>query len=125
MALGIAFQLSDDIMDFISTEEELHKHPGQDMKLGVYTLPVLFALQEGDRSTELAALLAQGPPEGERLTQALEIVREEGSMRLAREAVHGRRPQGRPPRCWLEPGKARDALVHIAEFIAERCGADV
>src|SRR5207248_7523453 len=44
-ALGMAFQLSDDIMDVISSEEELHKEPGQDMKLGVYTLPVLYGLE--------------------------------------------------------------------------------
>src|SRR5437870_13354966 len=42
MALGMAFQLSDDIMDFTASEEELGKQPGQDIRQGVYTLPVLF-----------------------------------------------------------------------------------
>src|SRR5207253_7397023 len=73
MALGMAFQLSDDIMDVISTEEELRKKPGQDMKEGVYTLPVLYALQRGARAEELASLLAEGPPDGDRLERALEI----------------------------------------------------
>src|SRR5438093_2744181 len=40
-AAGLGFQLSDDIMDVISTERELGKEPGVDMKEGVYTLPVL------------------------------------------------------------------------------------
>jgi heptaprenyl diphosphate synthase len=47
LALGMAFQLSDDIMDIISTEEELQKPPGQDIREGVYTLPVLYALSGG------------------------------------------------------------------------------
>ncbi len=125
MALGMAFQLSDDIMDFISTEEELHKQPGQDMKLGVYTLPVLYALQDGEGAAELAALLGQGPPEGERLSRALEIVRRDGSMRRARESVTDAvRRAGRLAE-QVEVGRARDALLHITQFIAERCGAEV
>ena len=43
-ALGMAFQLSDDIMDITSSQLELGKEPGQDLKEGVYTLPVLHAL---------------------------------------------------------------------------------
>src|SRR5436190_7538089 len=65
MALGMAFQLSDDIMDVVSTEAELRKEPGQDIREGVYTLPVLYALQDEEKG-ELAALLADGPLEDER-----------------------------------------------------------
>ena len=124
MALGLAFQLSDDIMDVISTAEELGKEPGVDMKLGVYTLPVLYALQDGERSEELAALLSEGPPSGERLSRALEIVRQDGSLNRARAAV--RTEFGRAKRLadGLPEGKTRDALIHIAEFTAIRCGAD-
>jgi len=44
-------------------------------------------------------------------------------MRLAREAVTDAVRRAGRLAAGLEPGKARDALVHIAEFIAERCGA--
>src|SRR5439155_1041481 len=37
-SLGLAFQLSDDLMDITSTQLELGKEPGTDMKEGVYTL---------------------------------------------------------------------------------------
>jgi heptaprenyl diphosphate synthase len=123
MALGMGFQLSDDIMDVISTEEELRKQPGQDMREGVYTLPVLYALDDGARGEELAELLAPGPPTGERLQRALELVRQDGSLSRAREAVSRevRRAKGLGDR--LEPGRARDAMLHMAEFIAVRCGA--
>ena len=40
-SLGMAFQLSDDIMDLTASQLELGKEPGTDMKEGVYTLPVL------------------------------------------------------------------------------------
>jgi heptaprenyl diphosphate synthase len=122
-ALGLAFQLSDDIMDVISSEEELHKQPGQDMKLGVYTLPVLYALQDGRDGQELASLLSDGPPSGDRLARALELVRSDGSLGRAREAVFRSVDRARKLADSLAPGPAREALVHIADFLADRCGA--
>jgi heptaprenyl diphosphate synthase len=123
LALGLAFQLSDDIMDVISTEEELHKQPGQDLKLGVYTLPVLYALRDGEAGRELSALLSEGPPSGDRLSRALEIIRADGSLDRAREAVSGSVRRARRLAGGLAPGPAREALEHIAEFLAIRCGA--
>jgi heptaprenyl diphosphate synthase len=123
LALGLAFQLSDDIMDVISTEEELHKQPGQDLKLGVYTLPVLYALRDGEAGRELTALLSEGPPSGDRLSRALEIIRADGSLDRAREAVSGSVRRARKLAGGLAPGPAREALEHIAEFLAVRCGA--
>jgi heptaprenyl diphosphate synthase len=123
LALGLAFQLSDDIMDVISTEEELHKQPGQDLKLGVYTLPVLYALRDGEAGRELTALLSEGPPSGDRLSRALEIIRADGSLDRAREAVSGNVRRARKLAGGLAPGPAREALEHIAEFLAVRCGA--
>jgi heptaprenyl diphosphate synthase len=125
MALGLAFQLSDDIMDVIATEEELHKRPGQDMREGVYTLPVLYALRDGDRASELAAMLEEGPPQGERLQRALELVRFDGSLQQARAAVTREVTRARQLAESLSARSARDALVHIAEFTAERCGASI
>jgi heptaprenyl diphosphate synthase len=122
-ALGLAFQLSDDIMDVTSSEEELHKQPGQDMKLGVYTLPVLYALQDGRDGQELASLLSDGPPSGERLARALELVRGDGSLDRAREAVLRSVHRARRLAESLAQGPAREALVHIADFLADRCGA--
>jgi heptaprenyl diphosphate synthase len=121
-ALGIGFQLSDDIMDVISTEGELGKEPGVDIKEGVYTLPVIQALEESD---ELRGLLSGGPPDDDALTRALEIVGEDGSLARARGAVA--REVGRAVALAgkLPEGAARTALVHLAEFIATRCGAGI
>ncbi len=56
-ALGMAYQLSDDIMDITASQMELGKEPGVDMKEGVYTLPVLHALAHDARREELARIL--------------------------------------------------------------------
>jgi heptaprenyl diphosphate synthase len=124
MALGLAFQLSDDIMDVISTEAELKKEPGQDMREGVYTLPVLYALEDGEAARELRDLLAPGPPEGERLSRALDLVRSDGSLARAREAVTQWVHRSKRLAEGLPHGSAQEAFLHIADFIAVRCGAE-
>jgi len=97
------------------------------MREGVYTLPVLHALA-GPRGSELRAELEEGPPDGERLERALEIVRAPGDLAHARAAVVAEvdRAHGLLER--LPEGPARTALGQLAEFLAARCdarGADV
>jgi heptaprenyl diphosphate synthase len=123
-SLGMGFQLSDDIMDVAASEWELGKAPGVDLREGVYTLPVLHALREGERKDELAEILAPGPPAGEHLDRALAIVRADGSLRHARAAVTEEVARAMEFARRLPEGRARDALVRLAEFIALRCGAD-
>ncbi len=122
-ALGNAFQLSDDIMDVIASEETLGKEPGVDLKEGVYTLPVLYALQ-GARGADLRAVLEPGPPSGERLRAALDIVRDEGTLARARDAVTGEAARAIQAAEGLPEGAPREALEHLATFLAARCGAD-
>jgi heptaprenyl diphosphate synthase len=57
---GMVFQLCDDIMDIVGTDDELGKQPGQDLAEGVYTLPVLLALADPSVGPELRPLLG-GP----------------------------------------------------------------
>jgi heptaprenyl diphosphate synthase len=59
-ALGIAFQIWDDVRDLVSSEEHLGKPAGHDMVEGTYTLPVLRALAVPGVGDDLRALLG-GP----------------------------------------------------------------
>jgi heptaprenyl diphosphate synthase len=121
--LGTAFQLSDDIMDLTVSSDVLGKEPGVDMKEGVYTLPVLDALTLGEGAEELSKLLSAGPPEGDDLVRALELVRNDGSLGRSRDVVarsvdHAVELLGQLPQ-----GPAASALIHLSEFLATRCGA--
>jgi heptaprenyl diphosphate synthase len=122
-ALGMAFQLSDDIMDITATESELEKEPGVDMKNGLYTLPVLYALESGEQREELSRLLAAGPPDGERLERALEIVRGEDSLDRARGTVAEEVDRAVTLASRLPRGTATSALESLARYLAVRCGA--
>jgi heptaprenyl diphosphate synthase len=121
-ALGLGFQLSDDVMDVIATEQELGKEPGTDLREGVYTLPVIYALA---KSRELRDLLGDGAPESERHARALSIIASEENLSRAREAVTLEIRRAKSLAEGLPDGSARTALVQLADYIALRCGAEL
>src|SRR5918997_5017784 len=61
-ALGIAFQMSDDIMDLVGKPGLMGKGIGTDLVEGTVTLPVIFALKEGDAQTIRRVLATPNPP---------------------------------------------------------------
>jgi heptaprenyl diphosphate synthase len=124
-ALGLAFQLSDDIMDITSSQTELGKEPGVDLREGVYTLPVLHALHHGPRGGELGEILADGAPAGESVERALEIVRTDGSLDHARDAVASEVGSAIGFAGRLPASPASHALTQLARFLAVRCGVGV
>jgi geranylgeranyl pyrophosphate synthase len=123
-ALGMAFQLSDDIMDITATQLELGKEPGQDLKEGVYTLPVLHALVHDRDRDELARILSLGPPDGELLDRALRIVQGGDAVAVARGAVTDEVARAIRLTDALPEGPARHAFQQLARFLAARCGAE-
>jgi geranylgeranyl pyrophosphate synthase len=72
-ALGIAFQMSDDIMDLVGKPGLMGKGIGTDLAEGTVTLPVIFALREGDAPT-IRKVLASPDPSPELLEAGIEAV---------------------------------------------------
>jgi heptaprenyl diphosphate synthase len=70
---GMAFQLVDDVLDVVATDEELGKPSGHDMAEGIYTLPVIRALAAGD--DELRELLGRPLTEQSEIERARKLVR--------------------------------------------------
>jgi heptaprenyl diphosphate synthase len=112
-------------MDLTSTQLELGKEPGTDIREGVFTLPVLHAMHAGPMGEELQRILSHGAPDGEFLDRALEIVRTGGSIDHAREAVSAEVRRAVELAERLPEGAARTALVQLSRFLAVRCGATV
>jgi len=61
-ALGLAFQMSDDVMDFVGKPGLMGKGVGTDLAEGTVTLPVIFALNDGDAAIIRRTLETPNPP---------------------------------------------------------------
>ena len=90
MRFGLCFQLADDLRDIVGTCKSLGRAPRRDLWDGVYTLPVLFALQRdaqvGGRLSEVLQALRAHPEEA-MLYQAAVLVRELGGLERSREVL--------------------------------------
>ena len=122
--MGIAFQLSDDLLDIASESLQSGKTPGTDLREGVPTLPVLYALagDESDTtSVRLREILAAGPVTDDTLhAEALGLLRESAALKRARETVRAYAEQARAELAPLPDVPARRALESLCDFIADR-----
>jgi heptaprenyl diphosphate synthase len=88
---GIVFQIVDDILDIVSTDDELGKPAGHDMEEGVYTLPVLLTMQAGGAAAEKLRTTLGEPLSAQTRTELLQLVRSgdgvERAVNVAKEYV--------------------------------------
>jgi heptaprenyl diphosphate synthase len=88
-AYGMVFQMVDDVLDLTATDEQLGKPAGNDMKEGVYTLPVLHTLAQGGSAADQLASILGKPLSVEERDTVLTIVRTNGGIENAIERARG------------------------------------
>jgi heptaprenyl diphosphate synthase len=81
-AFGMAFQVCDDVLDLVGTDESLGKPAGLDLTAGVYTLPVIRALADPEVGPRLRPLLGDSL-EGTGRDTARDLVRSSGAVAAA------------------------------------------
>ncbi|BAL85517.1 putative polyprenyl diphosphate synthetase [Actinoplanes missouriensis 431] len=122
--IGIAFQLSDDLLDIASESVQSGKTPGTDLREGVPTLPVLYALAGDDTdasAVRLRELLSAGPITDDALhAEALTLLRESAAMKQARETVRTYAEEARARLAPLPAGEAKRTMEALCDFIADR-----
>jgi heptaprenyl diphosphate synthase len=120
-ALGVAFQLSDDILDITSESLQSGKTPGTDLREGVRSLPVLHALRvAGREDARLVDLLSTDLSDPELLGEALGLLRKHPGMDLARADVRHWAGRARDLIAALPDVPAREALAELCDFMVER-----
>jgi octaprenyl-diphosphate synthase len=83
--LGIAFQIVDDILDFVGDESRTGKPVGTDLREGYLTLPSLLAMKESDDAKkELTELVNRGKPSADEVRRCVSLVVESGAIEKAR-----------------------------------------
>jgi len=83
--IGMSYQIIDDILDFTSTEKQLGKPAGSDLRQGNVTLPTLFALADPNIKNELLAKLNQACNTGEGWTAIIRLIKSTDAIKRSRE----------------------------------------
>ena len=117
-AVGVGFQISDDLIDITSSESG--KTLGTDLREGVPTLPVLYALADPGSDPRLLELLG-GPIESEHeVTEAVGLLRESAGLAQARATLDRYASTALAELDVLAPSASRDALVSLTHFVVAR-----
>ena len=119
--IGVAFQLSDDILDVASDSGESGKTPGTDLREGVVTLPVLYARRSTDLAdAELLSLLGGELDDDVMLAEALALLRAHPAMAAARADLQRYADEAREILGSLPQGAATDALHLLCDMVVAR-----
>jgi octaprenyl-diphosphate synthase len=119
-ALGTAFQLVDDLLDYEGDTHALGKNVGDDLREGKPTLPLLIAMERGTPDERQLIRHAIEKGEVERLTEIVTIVRRTGALQATREAARAEAQVARERLFALPASNAREALLELCARSVER-----
>ncbi|TQL76490.1 heptaprenyl diphosphate synthase [Stackebrandtia endophytica] len=117
--IGVAFQLSDDLLDIASDGDTSGKVQGLDLMEGIPTLPVLYA-RIGEDTPERLRELISGPVAEEDLAETLTLLRASSAMDRARETLNDYGTRAKEIAAGLPACPARDALAGICDYMVAR-----
>ena len=117
--LGMAFQIVDDILDFIGNEHELGKPVGNDLRQGTMTLPTLLALKRSPAANPISDLLAFGVTDAA-VSRAVAAVRDSGAIDEAYATALDFADIARASLALLAESEARITLEGLAEYVVRR-----
>jgi heptaprenyl diphosphate synthase len=121
--VGTAFQIADDIIDIDSDSQESGKLPGTDVREGVRTLPMVYALREpGPEAARLRELLAGPIHEDEAVVEALALLRASPGMAKAKHFLDDYAAQARHELALLPDTPGRYALQTLVDYTVSRHG---
>lgn len=115
--MGIAFQLVDDLLDFISTSDALGKAAGTDLKLGLATAPVLYA---ATKHPELQDLITRGFAKHGDVELALQMVEDSNGITRTKELAQMYGDKALKDLETLPTSEFRDGLVVLCDLVLNR-----
>jgi len=119
--LGTAFQIMDDVLDYVADQEEMGKSVGDDLAEGKPTLPLIYAMQqaeEGDKTT-IAEAIKQGGSRAQ-LNEILLILEKTKALDYCRAKAAEEAQKAILALDILEDSEYKQALISLANIAADR-----
>ncbi|MBP8019034.1 MAG: polyprenyl synthetase family protein [Hylemonella sp.] len=119
-ALGTAFQVIDDALDYDGSTEEMGKNLGDDLREGKATLPLIAAMQRAAPADAQAIRSAIETGDTAHLHAIIAIVKSTGSLDATREAAAGEAQRAIAAIAGLPSSVYKAALLQLASSLLER-----
>jgi heptaprenyl diphosphate synthase len=119
--LGLAFQIADDVLDYLGSLGEIGKPIGQDIAEGFATLPLMLARDDPDTASRLDSVLSGGRKmSAQEAKQVVELVRGSYAPQQAIERAREYASAARKQLDVIDAGEARDALAALTDYVVSR-----
>jgi octaprenyl-diphosphate synthase len=117
--LGIAFQIVDDVLDFIGTEEEMGKPVGSDLAQGTLTLPAMLLLERYPEENPVKRLFQSGDKQ-ENIKLAIELVRNSSIVQECYGVASDYCSKACHDLSLLPDNASRQSLVELTDYVVSR-----
>jgi octaprenyl-diphosphate synthase len=120
--IGIAFQISDDSLDFVADQARLGKAVGADLKEGKRTLPLIATVERagpGDRD-RIQALLKRPTLTPEEIDEIRRLVVKHAGVEYALERAHQYAQSAKAALRSFPDSEDKETLVLVADFVVDR-----
>jgi octaprenyl-diphosphate synthase len=119
-ALGTAFQVIDDVLDYDGDAEEMGKNLGDDLREGKATLPLIIAMQRGTADEQVTIRQAIETGGTGQLAEIVAIVRKTGALQATRDAAAAEAQRAVQALAALGGNPYNEALLQLASQLLQR-----
>lgn len=120
--IGTAFQIADDLLDFVGDQDVTGKKPGNDVMTGMVTLPLIHAMSQANKLSreEIRKYLRKGTDDEEAFGHILQFVTENGGIEYAYKKADSLCNQGLEAISSLPTSVYADSLNNMVRFTTAR-----
>ena len=122
MDIGIAFQISDDSLDFVADQDRLGKAIGADLKEGKRTLPLIATLDRAAPAERerIQAVLKHGATDPAEIEEIRRLVVKYDGIDYALDRAHAYARTAKEDLCPFRDSEDKETLAVIADFVVDR-----
>lgn len=118
--IGVAFQITDDLLDITASAAQVGKPVGNDLGQGIVTMPAIYALKHSSHKTELAQIIENTELSDEEIQRGLTMIQESGAVEYSCREVERYLAEAKSvlPACLSS--EVKETLINIADYIGQR-----
>lgn len=119
--IGMAFQITDDILDIIADDQQIGKPAGNDLRQGIITLPIIYALANSPEREELRSIIEKKQlMTSDDVSRGLTIIRTTDAVEYAYGLADQYIERAKERLTVIEDRIMRDRFACLADFIGQR-----